>query len=113
MTEPEDAGKKALVDEQGIALSPLPDYPGEIRFPVPFTGHLYRTVTQTLQKGEGDWDSDFFSLLPYWRVVTAIATVEVEGVDADAPFDVQPAQVLRWARDAAIEYTDRFLTYTR
>lgn len=109
----EQSEDKPLVGEDGTAVSPIAEHPGQIRFPIPFTGHLYKTVTQTLGKAEGDWDGDFFSLLPYWRVVLAIATVELEGVDAGAPFDEQPVQVLRWARDAAIEYTDRFLTYTR
>ncbi len=111
--EEQQPEKQTLVDAQGVAVSPLPDYPGEIRFPVPFTGYLYRAVTEAIAKQEGDWAGDFFQLMPYWRVVVAIADVQLEGVDAGAPFDEQPASVLRWSRDCAIEYVDRFLAYTR
>lgn len=124
MTKPEKKAeeKKPLVDENGVAVSPFADYPGEIRFPRVFNGELYRTITSALGNQKGDWKGDFFALLPYWRVVQSVADVDLvsknehdglDTIDGETEFDAVPGQVLRWARDAASEYVDRFLTYER
>lgn len=101
-----------LVDDDGVAESPIPAYPGRLRFK-PFNARLYRVVTQTLAKQEEDWPEDNLKLLPYWRVACAIADIELEGVDTGAPFDEQPVEILPWLKDATQEYVDRFLTYRR
>jgi hypothetical protein len=103
----------ALVDEKGVAKSPFSKYPGEIRFPERFNGGTYKTITRALVKTEEDWNEDLFDLLPYWRVAKAIVEFDVEGIDPDADFDEQPGEILRWVRDASIEYSDRFLTPAR
>ncbi|MFW6182852.1 MAG: hypothetical protein ACOC8X_03575 [Chloroflexota bacterium] len=104
--------KPRLVDDDGVAESPLPSFPGRIVFPA-FNGGTYKAITQALGKKDGDWKEDTFELQPYWRVVQAIAQVELEGVDDGAPFDDVDGRVLAWAHDAATEYIDRFLTYGR
>lgn len=104
--------QKSLVGDDGVAVSPLSQFPGEIRFPVPFDGKQYRRFTEkfSYDASEG-WQEDIFQLHYHWHFAIALAEFHLEGVDASAPFDDQDYRVLRWVADCAREFGDRFLAY--
>lgn len=109
-TVKDKAEKQQHIDDNGVAVSPLAAWPGRIVFPVPPTGRDYLSFSQAARKKEGESLNDFMALVPHWRGATAIARLELEGVDSTA-FEDAPLEVIRWVVNTAEEYIRRFFLH--
>lgn len=111
-----------LIDEGGVATSPLADFPGFIRFPAWPSGREFKAAYSATQHKEGDPPTPLLPngqrmrpVIPYWRVVQAIALeVCVEAPDGrtvtlETDVDDAPSPVLDWASRCVEEYDARFL----
>lgn len=109
------ADEQPLIDEDGVAVSPLAQYPGEIRFPPAPTGREFKAVYRAIKPTADDLTVARARLvLPYWRAVQAVAEVEIacpdgNTVTAETDADDVPAKVLDWAARCLEEYDANFL----
>lgn len=94
-----------------VAESPIGGFPGRITFPETFDGSLWKKWTDNNKSRPDDPSDGSLRLFPQWRIVTAIATIEIEGIPQDAPPETVDMRVIGWADKALMEWATPFLAY--
>ena len=89
-----------------IAVSPFPEYPGEIIFPVKFTGKLYRAYLAGQEEAKRD-ELDIYSA--WWLSFVAVdPIIKVAGMSLE--FDDNDLSLNRWGVAMLMRWANPFLT---
>jgi hypothetical protein len=89
-----------------IAVSPFDDYPGEIIFPVKFTGKLYKAYLDGQKQAQKN-ELDVYSAW-WWSFLAVSPIVNVTGMSLD--FDENNIELNRWGVAMLMRWAAPFLT---